>query len=107
MSGAGFGVWGGQGVCCAVVLSIAPLAVAQSTASFPDPNGAARAPAGPPAPPRPVPPSSASATPAAAAPTVSPTDSTTDSRYPVLHNATQVSALPATGSALSLSPALL
>jgi hypothetical protein len=103
MSGAGFGVWGARGVCCALVLSFAPLAAAQSTASFPDPNGATHAPAAPP----PVAPPSANPTPASAAPTVSPTDSTTDSRYPVLHNPIQVSAVPATGSALSLSPALL
>jgi hypothetical protein len=106
MSGAGFGVWGGRGVCCVAVLSFATVASAQSTASFPDPNGAAQKPAAPrpttpvAAPPAPVP---AAAAPASA----SPTDSTTDSRYPVLHNPIQVSAPPIAGSGLTFNPALL
>jgi hypothetical protein len=104
MFGAGFGVWGGRGVCCVAVLSFATVAAAQSTASFPDPNGATHAPAVP----QPVAPPAAAPLPAPAAPTpASPTDSTTDSRYPILRNPVQVSAAPASVSALSLYPALL
>ena len=63
--------------------------------------------------PRPAPPPAVTAPVAPVAPvpaapaSASPTDSTTDSRYPVLPNPIQVSTAPVTGSALSLNPGLL
>src|SRR5664279_3344192 len=95
MSGAGFRVWGGRGVCCVAVLSFATVAAAQSTASFPDPNAA------PPAQAVPRPTAAPAAVPA------SPPDSTTESRYPILRGAVQMSAPLAPASALALYPALL
>src|SRR5882757_7115100 len=107
MVGAGFGVWGGRCVCCAVVLSFAAGAKAQSTASFPDPAGSSRRVEPPPAPPSATqlvaPPPPIGPAPAPAAPS-SPTDSTTDSRYPVLPSAGPANAAPA---APVFSPPLL
>jgi hypothetical protein len=84
MSGVGFGVWGGRGVCCALLLSFTTSARAQSTAAFPT----APAPASPA--PAPVP---------SGAP-----DPTTASRYPELPSALRAAPTPA---ALPFYPALL
>jgi hypothetical protein len=120
MLGAGFGVWGGRCVCCAVVLLFASGAKAQSTASFPDPAGSSRRVESPPAPPAAKPPAAkppAAAQPVAAPAPVgpvqtapvapsSPTDSTTDSRYPVLPTAPAINPAPARAAA-EFNPPLL
>ena len=95
------------------MLSFATVAAAQSTASFPDPNGSAHAPVAPQATApaasarQQVAPPAANSTSAPPVVPVPPADSTTDSRYPILRNPIQVSATPASVSALSLYPALL
>jgi hypothetical protein len=98
------------------VLSLASVAAAQSTASFPDPNGAAHKVEPAPVSPgpkatsgatQPAAPAAGSPAPLPTAPVASPTDSTTDSRYPVLPNPIQVSIAPASGSAPLSYPALL
>ena len=106
MVGSGFGVWGGRGVCCALLLSFSAVAHAQSTASFPvtpPPHPVAPAPSG----------TSASASapsapgvPAPSAPAAPPaTDATTDSRYPLVAGPARAASAPAGG--ISFYPALL
>ena len=121
MVGSGFGVWGGRGVCCALLLSLTTVAAAQSTASFPvapassAPRPALPAPAAapvtapPPVAPVPAPAPSAVVPSAVASPqpvaSSASSDATTDSRYPLVAGPARAPSL--TGGGLGFYPALL
>jgi hypothetical protein len=103
------GVWGARGVCAGLILScttFTTFAVAQSTASFPEPAGS---------PPKLPPPVSAARVAPPAAPPLAPGapappagDSTTDSRYPVLQSpATPSAVAPPIAAGVALYPAIL